>query len=200
MITQYFNNLQDIESNEYFERFKAHIYDRNPFDDTELQIFNTLNNNSNSLTFLIGSLNEEGVQNLNLPHRQKEDENDPGDPPVKLGGNAFYEVVRQYDEEFIPNRRFPKGTCKILSQNHCFFDKEDTVLKADFLSICNERELAHPEPDDPTLPRVHYDDSHGDNKIYINNGFHRLVAYGLWILKNGFRPLEVYFAYRKDSN
>jgi hypothetical protein len=57
-------------------------------------------------------------------------------------------------------------------------------LKADFLFVCNDKEMAHPN---------HYDNTHGEHKIYMGNGFHRFVAYGLWISQNGFQPLELYY-------
>jgi hypothetical protein len=48
------------------------------------------------------------------------------------------------------------------------------VIKSEeqsFLWMSNSKEDAHPG---------HFHGGHGDSKIYMGNGFHRLVAAGLW--------------------
>jgi hypothetical protein len=180
----YFDGLQPIEKSEFLTKFDEHIKKRPKIDSTEKQIFQTLQDSA-SLSYYLGTLNEKGIENLILPHHAVELEpgRDP-DRPVKLGGDQFYNVIRNYIENYIPNSRFPKGTKKLLEQKSRFFN-DNSILKADFLFVCNQKEYAHPEN--------HYDDSHGQNKIYIGNGFHRFVAYGLWISQNGFKPLELYY-------
>lgn len=74
-----------------------------------------------------------------------------------------------------------------MDQKARFFHTDHLTLKADFLFVCNQRELAH--------PGNHYDDSHGQHKIYIGNGFHRFVAYGLWKFEYGFKPLELFYVH-----
>ena len=185
----YLDNLQSIKASEFFRKFAEHINNRekeNKLDKTESGIFQTLQENSSSLTFYFGILNRKGIENLILPHHGVEIENNKSpDRPVKLGGDKFSNVIEAYINNYVPNGRFPKGTDKIQGQKSRFFNNLDPVLKADFLCVCNQREYAHPGD--------HYDGTHGNNKIYICNGFHRFVAYGLWISKNGFKPLEVYY-------
>jgi len=190
----YFDNLQLIKKSEFFRKFDEHINNRaktSKLDETESKIFQTLQKNSNSLTFYLGTLNEKGIENLILPHHAVEIENNRNpDRPVKLGGDKFFDVIEAYINHYIPNRRFPIGTGKIQGQKSRFFNGLTPVLKADFLCVCNQPGYAHPGD--------HYDDTHGSNKIYICNGFHRFVTYGLWISENGFKPLDLYYAHYTD--
>lgn len=181
----YFDDLQPIEKSESLEEFDKHIKNRPKIDCTEKQILRELED-CDSLIYYLGALNEKGLENLVLPHNAFEVE--PGrkpDRPVKVGGDRFCNVVRAYIEDYIPNSRFPEGTRKILEQKRSFFNDDNSILEADFLFVCDQREYAH--------PGSHYDDSHGPNRIYIGNGFHRFVAYGLWISENGFKPLKSYY-------
>ena len=183
----YFNDLRPIRKSEFFSKFDEHISKRKKPDEMEKIVFQDLKDNSSFLTFYIGMLNEMGIENLILPHHSAEDDGlkDP-DRTVKEGGEKICTVIEDYNNKFIPNKRFPKGTDKIQKQKSRFFNNDNSILKADFLAVCNQREWAH---------RGHYDITHGNSKIYICNGFHRLVAYGLWICENGFKPLELYYAH-----
>ncbi len=180
----YFDNLQEIERAEFLKRFGKHVLNRDKLDPFELGTFCSLVG-VGSLKCYLGALTDTGLDNLILPHHAAAHESgrEP-DREVKSGGQGFHIVIENYRKNYIPNQRFPESTKKIASQQYHFFAAEDSLLRADFLFVSNDKELAHKE---------HYDTSHGENKIYIGNGFHRFVAYGLWISQNGFKPLEVYY-------
>lgn len=185
----YFDNLQQIEKSEFLNKFREHEHmdDGNPKDGMVKQIFEKLQD-SNSLNYYLGILNKKGIENLILPQHDHDYIKDGNpDRPVKVGGEKFSTVTRAYIEDYIPNSKFPNCRNKIreLKQKSGFFNKDDSILKADFLFVCSQKEYAHPGPQ--------YDNSHGQNKIYIGNGFHRFVAYSLWVSENGFKPLELYY-------
>jgi hypothetical protein len=186
-----FNSLCQIERHEFLHSFQKHVENRVTIDATEKQIFRSLQNADN-LNFYVGALNELGIGSVILPHHAVELE--PGkapDRPVKKGGDSFQNVIRHYDEIYGPNSRFSDCLVKIQRIQTYFFNNRDLPMNADFLFVCNQRALAHPGDD-------HYDASHGDRKLYIGNGFHRFVAYGLWIRKYGFRPLEVHYVEQRS--
>ena len=135
-----------------------------------------------------------GKKNLILPHHATEIEHgkDPN-MAVKTGGEKFHKVTEDYINNYIPNKRFPNCVKKIQDSKSRFPDNDNALLKAKFLFVCNHKDYAHPNEE-----MVHYDTTHeenGENKIYMGNGFHRFVAYGLWISENGFKPLELYYAH-----
>ena len=182
----YFDGLRKVEKSEFLSQFHMHLENRQKLDPTEEQIFKRLET-FESLTCFSGVLNETGKCNLILPHHSVELEpNRNPDRPVKVGGQELQTVIRDYIECYIPNSRFPKCVGKIYAQQSRFFRDNDSILKAGFLFVSNCKEYAHPGDD-------HYNNDHGENKIYIGNGFHRFIAYGLWITQNGFKPLEVYY-------
>jgi hypothetical protein len=180
----YFNNLQEFNKPDFMNFFLAHIQNRETIDITEKQTFDGLQM-CNSMRFYFATLNEMGLDNLVVPHHAVELElNKQPDRPVKTGGEAFTKVIRDYSQNYIPNLRFPKCGNKALAQQSHFFNAAHSTLQAEFLFISNDRNYAHPG---------HYDDSHGEDKIFIGNGFHRFIAYGLWISQYGFKLIEVYY-------
>lgn len=191
----YFDNLQPLKVSEFFRKFDMHINKRDKVDKNEKDTFQILKRNSSSLSFYLGILNEMGVENLILPQHDKplEHGRDP-DRPVKVGGERFHKIIKDYRDKYIPNSRFPKCVKKIRDQQSRFFNNNNNpLLKADFLFVCNHKDFAHPNEGGG-----HYDTTHGGNKIYMGNGFHRFVAYGLWNDKNGFKPLELYYVHHTD--
>ena len=65
-----------------------------------------------------------------------------------------------------------------------FYNPNSRSFEANFIFISNDREVAH--------DLTHYDTSHGKDMLFIGNGFHRFVAYGISIEESGFNALEVY--------
>jgi len=193
----YLDNLQPIKELEFFEKFDEHIYKREPVDTNEEDTFQILKENSGSLTFYFGILNEMGIENLILPHHEHKLERGRNpDRAVKKGGEGFHKIIKDYRDNYIPNKRFPACVEKIQEQQSRFFNNNDPLLEADFLFVCNYKDYAHPNE-----KGEHYDITHeknGENRIYMGNGFHRFVVYGLWISKNGFKPLELYYAHHTD--
>ncbi len=181
----YFDDLQGIERTEFLKLFGKHVLNHEQLDEFELGIFCNLVA-AKGFQCYQGLLNKKGFAHLILPHHAVELE--PGrnpDRPVKGGGDAFSNVVRSYKQDFEPNGRFPSCVGKITAQQSRFFGADDAVLRAEFLFVSNDKELAHPG---------HYNNSHGASKIYIGNGFHRFVACGLWLENHAFKPLEVFYA------
>ena len=43
----------------------------------------------------------------------------------------------------------------------------------------------------------HRFENHGKGKLYAAN-FHRFAAYGLWVVENGYGPVEIYYCTQKD--
>jgi hypothetical protein len=172
--------MQRIEMSGFLNKYETRINEREKPDDFEKDVFRELKE-ADYLICYSTNLNKNGIDNLILPHHATES---LPDRQVKVGGDTFHKVISNYHEDYIPNSKFPICVKKIQEQQSHFFGENDPVLKADFLFVSNDREFAHPN---------HYDNSHGENKIFMGNGFHRLVAYGLWVRQNGFRPLEVYY-------
>jgi hypothetical protein len=187
---EYFDGLEVIECAEFFGRFRKHINNRVSEDRHEKDILQGLYDVRGYMRCYLGILKEEGLKHIILPHHTHsplEHGREP-DRPTKLGGECLDKVASDFGERFIPENRFMPCSEKIqaLRQREDFFNASDSVFKADFLFVCNRWEYAHPRGDE-------YRD-HGEGKLYIGNGYHRFIAYRLWILENKlFKPLQLHY-------
>ncbi|MBI1746887.1 MAG: hypothetical protein HYR55_09915 [Acidobacteria bacterium] len=69
----YFDNLRPINRTVFFEEFEIHAKERPGIDQTEVQILKTLQDAENhDLEFFMGTINEQGLRNLILPHHAVE--------------------------------------------------------------------------------------------------------------------------------
>lgn len=178
---KYLNNLQKIDKSVFISRFEKHATD-DKHENNLLHFHKT----KNDLNYYLGLLNVIGIDNLVLPHHSVELEpgRDP-DRPVKTGGDYFKRVITNYVEDYIPNKKFKDCYCKALSQGYKFFHTNDVELEADFLFVTNDKNIAHVTDD--------YSSNYPSNSIFIGNGFHRMISYGLFIEKYGFRTIEVHY-------
>src|SRR5262245_46685677 len=109
----YFDNVHKIERNGFLVRFGKHVFDREKLDEFELEIFCNFAS-AKYLQCYLGNLNERGLDNLVLPHHAIDmDGKSSPDRPVKVDGDKFRKVIRDYQEDYIPNTRFPICTKKI---------------------------------------------------------------------------------------
>ena len=76
---------------------------------------------------------------------------------------------------------------KAKSQRNRFFSKDDLILGADFLFTTNKRQVADLNND--------FSDNYPKSSIFIGNGFHRMIAYGLFLKEYGFRPIQVHYVH-----
>ncbi len=178
---EYLNDRTSITKEDFISSFKDHL--RGDGHEDELFEFH---NKQIGLQYFRGFLNEQGIENLVLPHHAVELE--PGrspDRPVKTGGELFNTIIQDYITNFIPNNRFVNCFTKATEQGKKFFNQNDGLLRADFIFVTNDKKIAHLNAD--------YNSTYPSNCIFIGNGFHRMIAYGLFINSNGFKPLEVHY-------
>jgi len=185
----YLDKLEVIDCNEFFERFRRHIDSRRSEDRHEREIYQSLYEVRSDMRCCAGVLREESLASIVLPHHTHSplEHGRKPDRPTKPGGESLDKVARDFGDHFIPENRFPSCSQKIqeLKQRNDFFSISDSVFEADFLFVSNHPEYAH--------PKGVYDD-HGTGKLYIGNGYHRFIAYRLWILENdSFKPLRVHY-------
>jgi len=184
-----FDELKAIECAAFFERFEKHVSNRTSEDRHEREISRGLHEVRGYMHCYVGVLGEESLKHIILPHHTHgplEHGREP-DRPTKVGGESLIKVASDFRERFIPANRFSPCAEKILGQKQRddFFNILDSVFEADFLLVSNHPEYAH--------PRGVYDD-HGTGKLYVGNGYHRFIAYRLWILENNsFKPLRVHY-------
>lgn len=170
----------------FFQKFKNQVFSRNDGIDTfEKNKYDELLGTP-GLEFFKGSIKKEDIEKLVLPWHtgQREPNRDP-DIVVKTGGKLFSLVIQDFINNYLPKDRFPKTVKKVLSLKKKFYQTDSQSFKANFIFISNDREVAHDS--------THYDTTHGKDKLFIGNGFHRFVAYGISIEEFGFKPLEVYY-------
>lgn len=178
---EYLNNRISTTKSKFISRFKNHLRG----DGHEDKLFE-FHNTQVGLNYYKGLLNENGFKNLVLPHHAVEHE--PGkspDRPVKTGGEYFTTVIEDYISNYIPNQRFEACYTKAMKQGDSFFDSEDEYLRADFLFVTNNKNIAHLNAD--------YNSQYPSNCIFIGNGFHRMIAFGIFTNANGFKPLEILY-------
>jgi len=177
--------FEPVDRTSFEKEFEKQVYSRDGgVDPFEKQKYNELKKNK-ELEFFKGFIEKEEIEKLILPHHNGQIEH--GKEPsivVKLGGESFKKVIKDFLDNYIPNHRFPNTVNKVLKLRQHFFQSQEQSFEANFIFISNDSEIAH--------DLNHYDTSHGPNKLFIGNGFHRIVAYGLAIEELGFRPLEVY--------
>jgi len=174
-----------ISKIEFLTRFHEQVYDRlggvDPYEERKYKELKTLVN----LEYFEGFLEKSDLEILILPHHATEIEHGrQPDRVVKAGGHSFYAVINDFLSNYIPDGRFPKTVAKVLDLKTQFFKSGSATFDANFIFISNDRTIAHDE--------THYDASHGRGKLFLGNGFHRLVAYGLAIEQQVFKPLKVH--------
>lgn len=178
---EYLDNRISITKSEYLSSFENHLRG----DGHEDKLYE-LHNEQEELHYYQGLLNERGFKNLVLPHHAVEFEQGKSpDRSVKTGGKYFTKVIEDYTSNYIPNRRFMACHKKAMEQSNKFFDVGDEYHRADFLFVTNNKEIAHLNDE--------YNSPYSSNCIFIGNGFHRMIAFGLFTNANGFKPLEIHY-------
>lgn len=131
------------------------------------------------LDYYTGYPTEEGLNQIIInPHNHVGNE-------VQPGGEPFWKIVSKY----IP--RVHAGQIDACLDRIYQIRQEIT----DLFAGSNE-----PEKSEYTLGHVYNDPNiamlgcfdHGENKLYVGN-YHRFVAYGVWIIENGYRPIKVFY-------
>jgi len=179
----YFDDINEIEKEVFITRFNKHVRE----DDHENRLL-VCHENLQGAHYYFGNLNLRGVENLVLPHHAVEHE--PGKDPdrsVKTGGKFFNQVIKDYINNYIPNNRFVDCYTKAKSQNNRFFSKDNLILGADFLFTTNKKDVADLNNG--------FSDNYPKSSIFIGNGFHRMIAYGLFLKEYGFRPIQVHYVH-----
>lgn len=180
MIT-YLDEKDDINKSEFILKYQNHL----GTDTHENKLFK-FHDEAKGLKYFKGYLNQQGFDNLVLPHHDVEHESGRNpDRSVETGGKYFNKVIDDYISNYIPNNRFSDCHNKAFEQKNCFFKLSDKILRADFLFVTNNKSIAHLTDD--------YNSYYPETSIFIGNGFHRMIAFGLFICENGFRPLEVFY-------
>lgn len=184
--------FEKVDRTPFEQEFETQVYSRDGgVDPFEEQKYNELKQ-IRELEFFTGFIEESDIERLVLPqHDGKVEHGKTPDRVVKVGGESFKKVIIDFLINYIPNQRFPKTVNKVLKLKELFFQGHQQRFDANFIYISNDREIAH--------DLTHYDSSHGYDKLYIGNGFHRFVAYGMSIEEYGFRPLNVYLVKKLKS-
>ena len=164
--------FKPIDEKEFLKRFRTQVYNRlGGVDPTEESKYFKLKEKGN-FEYFEGTIEEGQIENLIIPHNAKEIEQDRSpNMVVKVGGESFNKVINDFKTNFITNNRFPKTVKKVLKFKEQFFETDLKIFDANFIFISNDRKIAHDD-------KVHYDITHGDGKLYLGNGFNRLIAYG----------------------
>ena len=183
----YFDDIRSISKKDFIDLFRKHETKR-PKKDKFMFDMIKVHKETNDAAYYQGSLNQAGLNNIVVPHNAVEIESgrDP-DRPVAVGGELMTSVINKF-KKFQMNGRFPGRLDKIRSETEVFFDGKELedFVEADFLYVSNSRDLAH-------SGNEHYHAKHEENKLYIGNGFHRFIAYALWVDKVGFKPIRIYY-------
>jgi len=170
----------------FFDEHKNQVYSRKGgVDQFEEKKYKELLKTT-ELEFFKGFIEKEDIEKLVLPwHSGQIEPNRRPDQVVKTGGQLFNLVIHDFISNYLPNNRFPNTVMKVLDLKKTFYHADSQSIEANFIFISNDREIAH--------DKTHYDTTHGKDKLFIGNGFHRFVAYGISIEEFGFKPLKVYF-------
>ena len=175
---KYFEIIKTVNKDIIIEKFKVHEASRpTGKDDFAHQRINDLIK-SDEIKYYKCKLKKEALSSLVLPHH------DDDSFSVPSGGKIFYDVIS--DKNLFKEKANTNCIRKIIEIKNSLFPKTDTkAWQYSFLLLSNDKELVHPG---------HYHNNYGTDKIYIANGFHRLVAYGLALEGlNEFVSIEVYY-------
>ncbi len=182
---KYFEILKEVTKEELIEKFKSHELKREPADMYAQKTIIGGLENSNVLSYFKCRLKVEGLNNLILPyHAHNATTTGP------QWGKEFQGVVA--DVISIPEWANSDCVKKILEIKENFFGTPGDFWYPEFLLLSNDKDLVHPGGD-------HYHANYGRDKLFIGNGFHRLVAYGLALRDiDKFIPLELYYGENKN--
>ncbi|MEQ9285561.1 MAG: hypothetical protein RIG77_01555 [Cyclobacteriaceae bacterium] len=175
---EYFDQLKQVPKQEFIENFHLQETDSKRRKQPDgFSLDRIPEHERESHNYFKGRLNQRGIDNLILPSHIHPDRTNV----VDSSGQPFNDVIHRFSNEFT----FENSPCakKAHAQLSHFFDKSKAVQEAEFIYLCNNFNVSHPKQ--YSLKWT--------NKLFIGGGFHRLIAYGLFIEQNGFSPLKVYY-------
>lgn len=172
-----FADKSSIEKNEVLRQFQAHETIREKRDDFAHDIIERLRNN-NDLRYYKCKLSQSELENLALPWH----EHDIG--LIPKGGQILLSSCESFKKK---EKNHPDSCCikKVRLLQDKLFYKKDLDLNSSFILPSNEPEYVHPGQ---------YNNFNKDT-LFIANGFHRLLAIGLYYYDNNkFTPFDIYYA------
>lgn len=180
---EYFEIVKEVSRDDLTKAFKDHESTRPEGSDTNAQERIEELESKDVLSYYKCRLTEEALNNLILPYHVHDDVT-----TTKLGGDNLSVVMHDVVS------KWPNSVCgkKIADIKARMFGPSVRFWDPGFLLLSNDKNLAHPGND-------HYEEFTWKNKLFIFNGFHRLVAYGLALQELGkFAPIEVYYGENKN--
>lgn len=181
-----FDGLKEILKSEFINKFEAHELDRTRYnEDFDKYALNTIIPGlkiDDRTHYFKGFLNQNGYNNLILPHHNHNETN-----LIPPDGSQVLIVLKGFNKLKSP---LSNSDCinKILKIKSKIFKPSLDTWNVDFLFLSNNHFLSHPGGN-------HYGD-YGSDKIFIGNGIHRLIAYGLALKEIGtFKPIEIYYGH-----
>jgi hypothetical protein len=178
-----FQGITAATWNGFFAQYAFHIGARKaqggPSDEYEAGILKQLCARSKitHISWFCGTSTSSGFENLILPHHKHD-----LTAVVQPGGQSFPTVLAQSNQ----NKTTISQEC-FANVNALRWSKLKASEPQRFTWVPDSKGDAHPND-------CHYDDRHGETKVYTGSGFHRFVAYGLCNFKAE-PPLTVYFAF-----
>jgi len=173
-----FNDLNEVSIQEFIENFHLQETDpeRREYPDG-FSLDRIPEHKDSNHKYFKGILNEQGISLLVLPSHMHPNKT----YIVESSGELFQEVIKKFID--ILSKENSPCFKKANDQSKYFFNKLKPYQEAEFIYLCNNFNISHPKQ---------YSEK-WINKLFIGGGFHRLVAYGLFINRHGFSPLKVYY-------
>lgn len=169
-----FDELREISQKEFLNNYRHHEETKGWPDQFAKYVYKQIETDQQA-KYYKGLLNGKGYEKLIMPwHDHGIGLVPPGGWPIKEALTAYKTQLTKTNAECIE---------KISSLQSIFKIGEDP-LYADFLFFSNKGDLVHPG---------HY--THQGERLYLGNGFHRILAYAIWNESAGFKRLKVYYVH-----
>ena len=176
-----FLNKTPVSKQTVLQIFSLHEKGRDPSDDFALRIIDNLFAD-NTLKYYKVDMTEKEILNIILPRHNH------GINFIPEMGLDIITCCKRYQERF---EQYHRKDCfnKIIGLKNAI-SQEKLSNEAGFILLSNNKDLAHPEN--------HYE-HHSKEKLFIANGFHRLMAIGLIFITTG-HIMKNNFYYGETSN
>ena len=170
-----FDYIRDVSKDEFIAVLEQNEHEAEQFKDRDETAWRIIEHHkrSDGQLYTLINLHEDGLDNLILPHHHH-----AGFPSVGKNGDYFWNVVERY--RAIVNRP-AQDNQECVDKIRKLINTEVWMTSMTFVS--NDPDFA---------VKGHYDRREGE--YLYGTGFHRLVAFGVWMKMNDqYPPLEMFY-------
>lgn len=136
-------------------------------------------------------LTEIGVHGIVLPHHGEDIQVVQGGEPIDCALSKHLRDLRSCDGE--PSADEYSSKIRGMMQYFSDSDKPEHLLRLGCMFVYDDLIFT----DEHRELNKHRFQDHGKGKLYAAN-FHRFAAYGLWVIENGYKPIEIYYCTQRD--